>query len=268
MWGWGAPVPAPFIPFPFPCAGGAMRGWVLGGVTPAGLEAGTGGPGLVLLLSHLLPTGGCPHCATGLQEVSAHPGLSVLAGGIWDGVPSEWVGVQALRSWAPAHPPHRPAPPGDTKDVTSEQTGAAIPGLRRWSAHLLLGQAGGSECCPGSCQRVLEVGRGCGSIRGSPRSLASPWTGRNAQGFCPEDPLSPAPSCCRLSCGASASCTFIARIWMWCCGAMSGTGGGRQGWLCPAALSGRGQHKSMARLACGQPAGTAPRPSVGTARAG
>lgn len=140
----GALVPASLIPFPFP-SGGVMWGRDQGAWS---------GPGAVSRPpTILLPTGGCPRCATGLGEVSACPGLPVPVGSVRARVLLGRLGL-GLHPIRPTDMHDRETP--RRMEPLSEP--ALLPrGPRRWGAHLRLGQVGGSERCPGSCQRMLEV---------------------------------------------------------------------------------------------------------------
>lgn len=171
--GWGALVPASLIPFAFP-SGGVMWGWGAGGRD----QGPWSGPGAVSWSpTILLPTGGCAHCATRLRDISACPGLAVLVGSVRARVLLGRLGL----GLHPIHPTdmHERETPRRMKPLSKP---ALLPrGPRRWGAHLCLGQVGGSERCPGSCQRMLEVRLRAGGYRseGLPGPQPPPrWGGK------------------------------------------------------------------------------------------
>ena len=87
----------------------------------------------------------------------------------------------------------------------------------------------------GGCSRLVEGW--WVQIQWSPRSSASCWTGKNAQGPC----LGDSESCTvllQLSSGVGVSRTSVVRIWMRCCR-----------WGHAAGLSSHGWHESVAWLA-------------------
>lgn len=209
-----------------------------------GLATGTGGPSLSQepspALPPPLPAAGWP-CAPPASGGLSPPG-AVCAGRRWSGQGP----LGTLGSWASAHPPHRLAPPGNTNEgETSGRTGAAVPGR-------------GAGCSP-----AAGPGWGCPAL---PWLLPEDARGlvraglRISQEFgLPLDPkirvlgtvrVLPALSRSPFSSGAGVSRTTVSETLdaVPQAGALSSTGGGRQGCLCPAGPSGCGWHESVARL--------------------
>lgn len=237
------PVPAPSIPF----VPASFIPFMLLGRCGAGvLELGTGGPGLAQEPTPALPPSSSPLVDVPLCcQAQGAPSLprTMYPIGRWSGPGSPW-GIWVL-GFSPSAPPNYGS---EDESSLSCARGAG-----------LLTCAWGRLAAAGTTWLLPE------DASGVPGAWLSPGLGGKAE--------VPAPGPCE-------SCTILLPVLLcgWCllchrneglevvlqAGARSSTGGGRLGCLRPASLSGHGWHESMARLACSQPAGTAPWPSLDT----